>query len=82
MSERMTDEDWAELKDGMVQGREWWKEYGPEIAAELDRARANEADLLAALEMIAGERPCIDNLMSDKDIARAAIAKAKGEHNG
>ena len=52
MSERMTDEDWAELKDGMVQGREWWKEYGPEIADELDRARASEARLEEAERLL------------------------------
>lgn len=28
----------------------------------------------AALEMIAGERMCIDNLMSDKDIAKEALS--------
>ena len=43
------------------------------------RLIAAAPELLAALQMIAGELPCIDNLMSDKDIARAAIAKAQGE---
>lgn len=40
-----------------------------------EKAEADKAVLLAALEMIAGKRQCLDNLMSDKDIARAAIAK-------
>ena len=35
-------------------------------------------ELLAALEMIAGMRPCLDDLMSNIDIALAAIAKTKG----
>lgn len=37
------------------------------------RAEAQRDALLEALKMIAGTAPCIDNLMSDKDIARAAI---------
>lgn len=35
--------------------------------------------LIEAMKMIAGQAPCIDNLMGDKDIARAAIAAVKGE---
>ena len=44
--------------------------------------KTTEALAIEALEMIAGERVCIDNLMSDKDIARqtlAAIREALGE---
>lgn len=29
---------------------------------------------VSALEIIAGERPCVDNLLSDKDVARQALA--------
>jgi hypothetical protein len=32
----------------------------------------------AALEIIAGERQCVDNLMGDKDVARAALRRARG----
>lgn len=35
--------------------------------------RAHRDRLRKALEMIAGERPCIDNLMGNVDIARAAL---------
>lgn len=34
---------------------------------------------IKALEMIAGERMCINNLLSDKDIAREAIAAIRAE---
>ncbi len=47
--------------------------------SDADEWLANQetiADLLAALEMIAGVRQPADNLMSNEDIARAAIAKA------
>jgi hypothetical protein len=37
-----------------------------ELNATIDRYRA-------ALEIIAGVRPCVENLMGDKDIARAAL---------
>ena len=48
--------------------------------AESAAAMYNAAPkMLHALEIIAGQTPCIDNLMSDKDIARAALAEAKGE---
>jgi len=43
--------------------------------AALSTPPVGEAERLReALEMIAGQRQCIDNLMSDKDIARAALA--------
>lgn len=34
--------------------------------------------IVEALEVIAGHRQCIDNLMSDKDVARAALAQWRG----
>ena len=48
--------------------------------AALSEARADTlarrvGRLEAALEMIAGKRQCIDNLMSNVDIALAALAK-------
>ena len=43
-----------------------------EAAAEIKRLRE-------ALELIAGDRPCLDNLMGNVDVARAALAKLKGE---
>lgn len=35
--------------------------------------RLENQRLREALEIIAGERPCLDDLMSDKDVARAAL---------
>ncbi|OBQ33421.1 MAG: hypothetical protein AN487_20440 [Anabaena sp. CRKS33] len=47
-----------------------------QAAAELRRLSTVNATLLDALNIIAGNRPCVDNLMGDADIARAAIARA------
>lgn len=46
------------------------------VAAEKDR---KIEWLREALKMIAGESPCIDNLMSDKDIARAALRQEESK---
>ncbi len=45
-----------------------------ELIEENSALRAKNGRLKAALEIIAGKRQCLDNLMSDKDIARAALA--------
>ena len=55
------------------QRHELWESGG---IAGCERARVAERQrdaLLEALKMIAGETPCFDNLMGDKDIAHAAI---------
>ncbi len=49
------------------------------IKAELVRLRARVAELEIALEIIAGKRQCIDNLMSNQDVALAAL---KGASHG
>lgn len=41
---------------------------------ERDAALAENARLREALRIIASEQQCLDNLMSDKDVARAALA--------
>jgi hypothetical protein len=46
-----------------------------DAAAELRRLHELNAELVEALRIIAGEKPCIDNLLSNADIARAALAK-------
>lgn len=51
------------------------------LESQIDRLVAQRDELLAALKMIAGMLPCADNLMSDKDIARAAIKAVKGENH-
>ncbi len=43
--------------------------------AEIAQLRADNARLLEALMIVAGKRQGIDNLMSDKEIALAAIAR-------
>jgi len=53
--------------------RDKWKAFHIEIA----ELRVVNAGLVAALEIIAGERQCVDNLMSNVDIARAALAKLR-----
>ena len=58
-----------------AQRLEGYREMGRKLAAK----EAERDAAVAALEMIAGVRPCPDNLMSDKDIARAAIDAARGE---
>jgi hypothetical protein len=53
-------------------------EHGYDVLREALRTR--EADLTqanAALEIIAGERQCVDNLMGDKDVAREALRRAR-----
>lgn len=44
--------------------------------AQRDAATAERDRLLEALEIIAGYRQCMDNLMSNVDVARAALAGA------
>ena len=53
--------------------------YALEMARSMEQktAKLKQAALLEALKMIAGTAQCIDNLMSDKDIARAAIKAAE-----
>ena len=48
-----------------------------DLLAEVKRLREEKAELVGALEMIAGEQPCDDSLMGNADIARAALEKAR-----
>lgn len=50
----------------------WQADRIEEQAAEIERLRE-------ALRIIAGEQQCIDNLMSNVDIARAALEKDETE---
>ena len=47
------------------------------LAAERDHLAAKVERMREALEIIAGQRQCIDNLMGNDDIARAALAGDK-----
>lgn len=54
---------------------EWKNERGQTVAAArgVVELRQENARLREALEIIAGKRQCIDNLMSNVDVARAAL---------
>lgn len=58
---------------------EWARLSQDDGKAERAIARLStvNATLLEALNIIAGNRPCVDTLMGDADIARAAIARAE-----
>lgn len=49
------------------------------LTRERDEARMELAAAVSGLEMIAGKRPCIDNLMGNVDIALATLAALKTE---
>ncbi len=44
------------------------------LRAGLAKGDAERAVLVEALEIIAGERQCLDNLMGNRDVAHAALA--------
>lgn len=46
-----------------------------QITSRAEAAEAKVERLTEALEIIAGRRPCIDNLMGNIDVARAALVK-------
>lgn len=46
------------------------------------KAEARCADLTTALEIIAGRRQCVDNLMSNVDVAVAALSAASSKEEG
>ncbi|HEY4355979.1 MAG TPA: hypothetical protein VGN16_09545 [Acidobacteriaceae bacterium] len=46
-----------------------------QAAKLIDSLVAENEKLVAALEIIAGNRPCADNLMGNVDIARAALGQ-------
>lgn len=58
---------------------ELWRRGNAKTELANARLIAAAPEMLEALQMIANELPCLDNLMSDKEIARAAIAKATGK---
>jgi hypothetical protein len=60
-----------EANEAFGKRQEWWNE-------KMFALEEVNAELLEALKMIANLTHCPDNTMSDKDIARAAIAKAGG----
>jgi len=46
-----------------------------EAATEIERLRVERARLRLALRIIAGYEQCLDNLMSNGDLARAALGE-------
>ena len=53
-----------------------------EETARVEAAEDRCARLEKALRIIAGEQQCADNLMSDKDIARAALPLSSEQEGG
>ena len=81
MSERMSDERWRILKGWDVPCPQWVGSVRREIAAELDRARASETDLLAVLKRMqesAAYWSEYDVPLGIVEDINAAIAKAEG----
>ena len=64
-----------------LSGQDWLdvEQFIDNISKQLAAAQADNLRLRAALEMIAGKRLCIDNLMSNADIAREALATPTGD---
>jgi hypothetical protein len=78
MTERMTDERWHEIGAYRSVEMAWDVADQMEVGAELDRARASETALLAALEFLRDiykARTNGETLIT----VEAAIAKAKGD---
>lgn len=65
--------------DSGVDALHWCIEGRRKIACEalavMDHLDARERRLREALEIIAGQRQCVDNLMGNADIARAALSE-------
>ena len=66
----------AELRR-LHEAHDWQYWVAGELLRNVEKLEDQRDALLEALKMIAGQAPCIDNLMSDKDIARTALAKAE-----
>lgn len=60
-----------------AQPRELGMHRADVLRQRIERLHAQRQALLEALQIIAGQKQCVDNLMSDKDIARAAIKAAE-----
>ena len=67
--------------DSGVDALHWCIEGRRKIACEalavMDHLDARERRLREALEVIAGQRQCVDNLMGNADIARAALSEVE-----
>lgn len=69
----------ADFKDWRENNRSEWPEIAAWVIANLREQRADleaeNAKLREALEIIAGKRQCIDVLMGNADVARAALGE-------
>lgn len=63
---RLVAESW------MLEGK---NELISEAADHIEAQNKTIVEMRAALEMIAGVRPCVDNLLGNADIARMALSK-------
>ena len=76
----MTPKRRAELRALLAKAPEFIREDPlvrdmPALLDALDASDARERRLREALEIIAGQRQCVDNLMGNADIARAALSE-------
>jgi chromosome segregation ATPase len=64
----------AAERDALKRLNAEYEDHIGSVEAERDHLAADAAKMREALEIIAGQRQCIDNLMGNDDIARAALA--------
>jgi multidrug resistance efflux pump len=67
----------AAKRDALKANKEALEIGVDEAQADRDRLAGENARMRWALEIIAGKRQCIDNLMSNEDVARAALGDAR-----
>jgi uncharacterized coiled-coil DUF342 family protein len=64
----------AAARDALKRLNAEYEDHIGSVEAERDHLAAKVERMREALEIIAGQRQCIDNLMGNDDIARAALA--------
>ena len=59
--------------------QDFYNNQRSKAADAIEQLATDNKRLREALEIIAGDRTCLDNLMGNVDVARAALAKLKGD---
>lgn len=65
-------------RDEVIRANHRWGEKCKNMLAQLTASEAARGRYKSALHIIAGDEQCIDNLMSNPDVARAALAEPSG----